>query len=116
MEYYDHVWQFYLLMAGLISVLVFLIVKPFSIVLRSCLQALAMAILFVPVIVTVDGVETFAPMVAKVVIDLIAGSMIASEFSWPLALMLLVFVLLAAMFYAAFNFFRNEPEAEKKSD
>lgn len=105
MDYYQFAWQLYLVLAGFISVFVFLIIRPFSLRLRSVLQALAMAILFVPVTVVVDGVSSSAPLVAKLVVDVIAGKLLMEEFAMPLVIFLLAFVCLTAVFYSSFVYF-----------
>ncbi len=115
MDYYESAWQLYLLVACLINVLVFLIVKPCPLMVRAGLQALAAAVVFTPVSVLVGDSVSLAPFVAKLVIDVIAGKLVLAELNVPFMAFLIAFILMMIVFYCVFVFVANKSQKDAEA-
>jgi glucan phosphoethanolaminetransferase (alkaline phosphatase superfamily) len=102
MDYYHLAWQSYIVLASAISIFVFLIIRPLPLFISSGLQALATAVLFVPVSQLSEFGQTYAPLIAKLVIDIIAGTLTLEAITAPLLLMLLVFLVVWGILYACY--------------
>ena len=73
---------------------------------RSISQGIVFGVLFVPATVTVEGSDSFAPITAKLVVDLISGAFKLPEFMVPLFLVLMASVLFSVAIYNLFLFFQ----------
>jgi len=92
-DYYSSAWLLFLVLAVLVNVSVFALCKPFPLILRAGFQALVMAMAFTPVMVESTYGITYAPFLAKLAVDLIAGKLVLAELILPLLIFVGVFVL-----------------------
>ncbi len=109
MDYYQPAWLVLLLSALFLNVAIFLLFRQAPAWLRALFTSAAISLPLFPVIVETDAYgQTFAPLLAQLAVDLLAGHLELSQISIPLVLL---FVELIVLFVLLNKYFSRALEA-----
>ena len=104
MDYYHAAWLVLLVSAFFLNIVIFLLFKAANSWVRGFFSAAAVSLPLFPVIVeSNDYGQTFAPLLARIAMDLISGNVDLSQWYLPVSLMLVEILVLCFLLSKLFG-------------